>query len=959
MINKKIETNKTNMKTKAILLIAVFILSTLTILPMASAAPLTSITATADPTTAGATTAFTIAFTTATSGDIATIEMEFPTEFDVSNAALGTISGISAGTIAVVDQLVTYTVTTPATIAGAIAISIELTSIVNTETTGSAYIVDVETLTSVPGTIDGPTPTTTFEITPAALGSFAFTTQPPTILTKDETITTLTEITAYDIYLNVKTDYVDTAATLTSSDPAYVFTSWTWTDEKVTAISYVMGTFGTHTLTVTDGTISKESNPILVSTFHHLDITVPEIVTKGTLFTITVTAKDEAENTLIDYAGIISFTSTDPEEVLPSDGPLSVGTGSFDITLNTFGVHTITVSEDVKSSVSDPITVGMQWDDSAIEGYAGEDVTVYALVGEAPTPGGLLNVYWDEVHAWNSLTGTGLIATGYANADESFQITVTIPETVASVDNTDHAILIYDDMTNSLLTSNPNIIIMPDIVLYPTAGVDGDTITVTGTGFATESEITLSGTDILDIVTVPSTVITNEFGSFTCEFDIVALMTDTYVITATDASTELNDDDANLEVGTVITLTPKTGLVGITTTVEGRGFTPEETVDIRWYLTENDYVTLVNDYDIDLNGEFTTTLTVPLVPDPDAPGKGYTVKAYEGSTIEAVATFTVVEDASITLDPKKGDPDDSFTVTGGWFTDNSDIVIYWAGVSIGEDRTDSFGAFDFAVTVPEDAIPGSYTVKTMDAEGVYDTATFTVNALPAIVIETRAAEYMPGDTVTFYINSTLELDILIDIKDPSDYPYKTFDIDEATSWTLVGNYYVITYDLVSFDLPSDANEGLWNWTAEYTLNELEIKDTDLFTVGEPVGPQPELPAETTDQAPKDSNGVVKTSFALGETVLASAKVSNAGTQSQPMLIIVQWKDPQLRALAPVYIIVELAPGADFTYAPGLTIPLTGYTTGTWTARILVLDTWPAQGGVTTGTPATITITVTG
>ena len=78
-----------------------------------------------------------------------------------------------------------------------------------------------------------------------------------------------------------------------------------------------------------------------------------------------------------------------------------------------------------------------------------------------------------------------------------------------------------------------------------------------------------------------------------------------------------------------------------------------------------------------------------------------------------------------------------------------------------------------------------------------------------------------------------------------------------------------------------------------------------------------------------------------------------------MLIIVQWKDPQLRALAPVYIIVELAPGADFTYAPGLTIPLTGYTTGTWTARILVLDTWPAQGGVTTGTPATITITVTG
>jgi len=118
-----------------------------------------------------------------------------------------------------------------------------------------------------------------------------------------------------------------------------------------------------------------------------------------------------------------------------------------------------------------------------------------------------------------------------------------------------------------------------------------------------------------------------------------------------------------------------------------------------------------------------------------------------------------------------------------------------------------------------------------------------------------------------------------------------------------------------------------------------------------------LPAETTNQAAKDSTGAPKTSFTLGETVLASAEVANAGTQSQAMLIVVQWTDPELRVMAPVFISVTLAPGQSFEYAPGLMLPLTGYTKGTWTATIMVFSAWPAQGGVTIGAPVTITITV--
>ena len=77
-----------------------------------------------------------------------------------------------------------------------------------------------------------------------------------------------------------------------------------------------------------------------------------------------------------------------------------------------------------------------------------------------------------------------------------------------------------------------------------------------------------------------------------------------------------------------------------------------------------------------------------------------------------------------------------------------------------------------------------------------------------------------------------------------------------------------------------------------------------------------------------------------------------------MVIAVQWTDSELRALAPSFMLVTLAPGADFTYAAGLVVPATGFAAGTWTAKINIFDAWPALGGVAIGDPVTITFTVT-
>lgn len=227
------------------------------------------------------------------------------------------------------------------------------------------------------------------------------------------------------------------------------------------------------------------------------------------------------------------------------------------------------------------------------------------------------------------------------------------------------------------------------------------------------------------------------------------------------------------------------------------------------------------------------------------------------------------------------------------------------------------------------------------------------------MIYTRETEYMPGDTVTFYINATLKLDIDIVITDPSEYPFTTIAITiSPDSWTESGSGFVVTYADASFELPSDAEEGYWNWTAAYEIETEAVVDTDLFLVGESAEPQPDLPAETTDQEAKDSSGVTQTSFALGDMVLASATISNTGTQSQQILVQVQWKDPLLHTLAPTYFITTLEVGQSITVMPGIDLPLTGET-GTWTAKVLVYDTWVSQGGVAKGTPVELSITVTG
>ena len=129
--------------------------------PAAHAAALTSVNWSVSNNQVSATAVtYSYSFKTATTGTIKTIT------FAVSGAGLGGAPaivknyGIPAGTVARAGQTITYTVTTPVSVAASVPIYIEFSGLTN-GTPAGGYTTSITTQTSVPATIDGPTTSNT------------------------------------------------------------------------------------------------------------------------------------------------------------------------------------------------------------------------------------------------------------------------------------------------------------------------------------------------------------------------------------------------------------------------------------------------------------------------------------------------------------------------------------------------------------------------------------------------------------------------------------------------------------------------------------------------------------------------------------------------------------------------------------------------------------------------------
>ena len=163
-------------------------------------------------------------------------------------------------------------------------------------------------------------------------------------------------VTALDAFNNTATGYGGTVH-FTSSDGNATLPSDSTLSNGTRTFSATLRTAGNQTLIAADTvtpSITGTSNSVNVASAAatHFNVTAPASATAGTAFNFTVTALDQFNNKATGYSGIVHFTSSDGQAVLPANSTLTNGTGTFSATLKTAGTQTITATDTANGSIT-------------------------------------------------------------------------------------------------------------------------------------------------------------------------------------------------------------------------------------------------------------------------------------------------------------------------------------------------------------------------------------------------------------------------------------------------------------------------------------------------------------------------------------------------------------------------------------------------------------------------------
>jgi hypothetical protein len=243
--------------------------------------------------------------------------------------------------------------------------------------------------------------------------------------------------------------------------------------------------------------------------------------------------------------------------------------------------------------------------------------------------------------------------------------------------------------------------------------------------------------------------------------------------------------------GTIITLSPSSGVPGEEVTVRGYNFTDNEWVDIYYYL--NTARTWVADVETDEDGYFKVTFIVP-----ESYKGAHKVRAYIGSSYEA-ETFNV--EPGLIVDPEEGPVGINVTVEGhGFAEDEEDIELryYLDGdyETVKKDITaDEDGSWETSFKIPPSA-QGSHKI---DAKGNNSSLVAVQDAFfeltPGISLDKSSGS--PGENITmtgngFYANDRyitilfageeVGTEIRVDADDEG-YWVKTFEVPEMPKGT--------------------------------------------------------------------------------------------------------------------------------------------------------------------------------
>ena len=212
------------------------------------------------------------------------------------------------------------------------------------------------------------------------------------------------------------------------------------------------------------------------------------------------------------------------------------------------------------------------------------------------------------------------------DSDGDFTCTILVPESTAD----DQTIAVEDEAEH---IAEATFTVESAITISPTSGSAAIRVTVIGTGFGGEKDVTITfdGTRV-------ATADTDNDGSFIAAFDVPEVGAGTYAVVAEDEDDNSDTADFSVAAGaslSTVTSEDSPGYVGMDMTMSGTGFLPNTRVTIT-YATEPIVVATTTS---DANGEFSATFTIP-----PSEGGVHTITASDG-TNSLTSTF-VMESAS-------------------------------------------------------------------------------------------------------------------------------------------------------------------------------------------------------------------------------------------------------------------------------------------------------------------------
>jgi len=211
------------------------------------------------------------------------------------------------------------------------------------------------------------------------------------------------------------------------------------------------------------------------------------------------------------------------------------------------------------------------------------------------------------------------------DSDGDFTCTILVPESTAG----DQTITVEDEAEH---IASATFTVEPEVVVSPTSGSAASDVTVIGTGFGGDQNVTVTfeGTRV-------ATVETSSEGGFTVTFDVPETGAGTYDIAAEDEDDNAATADfsvaAGVSLGTVTT-EDSPGYVGMEMTMSGTGFLPSTRVTVT-YATEPIAVATTTS---DANGAFSATFTIP-----PSEGGVHTITASDGTN--SLSSSFVMESA--------------------------------------------------------------------------------------------------------------------------------------------------------------------------------------------------------------------------------------------------------------------------------------------------------------------------